>query len=215
MELVNKNTFKKYECYSDDFIFFCEKNKIKLPKINSIKGQVVSLMTSVDNRNKFIDRNLLDEFIKFIGMDSMDIIQSINKTNQWGLMSKTIEKKFYTIPYPFIYIDIHLKKRNIQELSGRDDKINYIKKYLTYNYIDIPNDKWEIGHMDPNDPNVSDEKLVYQPPIQGKFRDRFKYDSMGLIKLPTPQELNKNMDKYYSKEEQIKILDILKKRLES
>lgn len=213
MEIVNEITFKKYTTYSDEFLSFCEENKIKIPNINSLKGQVVALMTNSDNRNKFIDRELLDKFIMIVNMNSKDVIQAINKTDQWGLKSETIKRKYYTIPFPFVFVDIHIKKRTLPKLENRDDKIDFIKEYLIYNYIDIPNDKWEIGHMDPNDPDISEEKLVYQPPIQGKFRDRFKFDNIGLIKFPTPQELENNFDKYYSEEEQKTILNILLKRL--
>ncbi len=213
MDFLNTKTFLKYNTYDKDFIIFCEKNNIKIPNINSIKGQVVALMTNFDNRNKFIDRSLLEKFMSSINMNSKDIIQSINKTDQWGLMSKTIERKYYTIPFPFIYVDIHIKKRSLNKIENRDEKISFIKEYLIFNYINIPNDKWEVGHIDPNDSDISDEKLVYQPPIQGKFRDRFKYDSMGLIKYPTPQELDRKFDKYYSEKEQILLYNILKKRL--
>jgi hypothetical protein len=213
MEFINEITFKKYTEYSDEFLSFCVENGIKIPNINSLKGQVVALMTYSDNRNKFIDRELLDKFIKIINLNSKDVIQAVNKTDQWGLKSETIKRKYYTIPFPFIYVDIHIKKRTLPKLEKRDDKINFIKEYLIYNYIDIPNDKWEIGHMDPNDPDISEEKLVYQPPIQGKFRDRFKFDNIGLIRFPTPQELENNFDKYYSEEEQKIIFSILNKRL--
>jgi hypothetical protein len=213
MELINEKTFKKYTDYSVEFLTFCEKNSIKTPKINSIKGQVVALMTHPDNRNKFIDRNSLEKFNKINNLNSKDIIQAINKTEQWGLKSETIRKKYYTIPFPFLYIDIHIKKRKLPKLENKDENINFIKEYLKHNYIDVPNDKWEIGHKDPNDPDISEEKLVYQPPIQGKFRDRFKFDDFGLIKFPTPQELEKNFDKYYSKDEQKIILNILSEKI--
>jgi disulfide oxidoreductase YuzD len=170
-------------------------------------------MTHSDNRNKFIYRELLDEFIKIVGYKSNDIIQSINKTSQWGLKSQTINRKYYTIPYPFVYIDIHLRKRDFSKLKNREQKIKLIKDYLIDNYINVPPELWEIGHRDPNDPDTLEEKLVYQPPIQGRFRDRFKYDEMGLTKTPTPQELKNNFDRYYSLAEQKEIYVILQKRL--
>lgn len=213
MELVNEITFKKYITYSDEFLSFCKDKKIKIPNINSIKGQIIALMTNPDNRNKFIDRELLDKFINIIGLSSKDVIQAINKTDQWGLKSEKIKRKYYAIPFPFVFVDIHIKKRKLPKLENRDDRINFIKEYIIYNYINIPNDKWEIGHMDPNNPNITEENLVYQPPIQGKFRDRFKFDNIGLIKYPTPQELENNFDKYYSIEEQKVMLEILLKRL--
>jgi hypothetical protein len=209
----NEETFKKYTNYGEDFLSFCSVNGVKIPNINTLKGQVVALMTSPINRNKYIDRGQLEKFIKTIKMESKDVIQTINKTDQWGLKSETVNRKFYTIPFPFVYVSIHIKKRILPKLENRDDKINYIKEYLTHNYLNIPNDKWEVGHMSPNDPNITENKLIYQPPIQGKFRDRFKYDNIGLIKYPTPQELSSNFDKYYTEDEQKTIFNLLKKRL--
>lgn len=209
MELINELTFKKYIEYNDEFLSFCNSNGVKIPNINSLRGQIVALMTSPENRNKFINRESLNKFIKSIGLSSKDVIQAVNKTDQWGLKSETVSRQYYMIPFPFIYIDIHIKKRTLPKLTNRNDKINFQKEFMIHNYINVPNDKWEVGHMDPNNPNVCEENLVYQPPIQSKYRDRFKFDNIGLLRYPTPQELSNNIDLYYSEEEQKKILNIL------
>ena len=83
---------------------------------------------------------------------------------------------------------------------------------LKENYIDIPNELWEVGHKDPNNPDNSEKNLVYQPPIQGKSRDGYKYDDLGILKYPTSQELERKFDKYYSIEEQKKIYEFLSKK---
>src|ERR1035437_3468709 len=190
MKFIEIENVKAFDKYDDEFIKFCKKHEINIPKLNSLKGQVIALMTFKKNRNKYVDRDILNLFISKIGFSSKDVIQLINKTDQWGLKHITLERKFYTIPFPFIYVGLHLKKRDIKFSShNRDEKIDYIKEYLVDNYINVPNEKWEVGHLDPNNPDGSEENLVYQPPIQGKFRDRFKFDKMGLIKYPTPNEL--------------------------
>lgn len=203
-------SFSKFAEYSVDFKDFCDSNGITLPNINSIKGQVIALLTHEENRNLYIDRPRLDSFLKRAGFASRDSIQAINKTDQWGLVHVTEDRKYYKIPYPFQFTDLHLKKRNLAKIGGgRDEKINFIKEYISVNYTDIKNDDWQIGHKDPNSTDSSEENLIYQPPIQGRYRDRFKFDDIGLTKWPTTRELENNFNKYYSDEEQMKILEIL------
>lgn len=199
--------------YSTEFIEFCKENKIKIPKIKSRKGQAIALLTKKENLNKYIDRENLTKFFNNQNMKSSDPIQCINKTDQWGLVGKTEEKKYYTIPYPFQYTDLHIKKRKFNKISGdKDEMIDNTKKYLMENYIDIANDKWQKGHKNPDIDDNSEENLVYQPPIQGKFRNRFKFDSIGLLKIPTSSELIENFDIYYTIEEQQNISNNLNKK---
>jgi hypothetical protein len=213
-QIIDVSNVSKFTTYEQDFIIFCEDNAITTPNINTLKGQVIALLTKKENRNKYIDREKLDSFLKSINMFSADSIQIVNKTDQWGLKHQTVDRKWYNIPYPFEFIDIHIKKRKISfQVLDRDSKIDFIKEYIKFNYLDVPNYKWEIGHKDPNKP-TSDDNLVLQPPIQGKFRDRFKFDDIGLIKYPTPQELDRNPFLYYSQEEWIKIIENYKKRLD-
>lgn len=214
-KIVCESTFKNYYEFDSEFLSFCKKNNITPPKLNTIKGQVIALMTCQENHNKLVTRELLNQFLDIIGMKSKDIVQAINKTEQWGLESTTYKRMYYTIPYPFSYVDIHIKKRKIKKTGNKDEQIDLIKEWISKNYLEVPNNKWELGHMDPNNPNPSENDIVYQPPIQGRYRDRFKYDKLGLTKYPTPQELDENFDKYYSEEEQKKLYQILKKKFDN
>jgi hypothetical protein len=67
---------------------------------------------------------------------------------------------------------------------------------------DVPNDDWQVGHLDPTVADASESNLAFQPPIQGKYRDRFKWDPMFQRMWPTGKELVSKMDEYYTKEEQ-------------
>ncbi len=215
IDLIKVEKFGKFLKHSKEFTAFCKLNNIAEKKMNTAGGQVLALMTCKKNFNKHIDRAGLIEFIDKIGEESGDVIQLINKTDQWGLVAKTIDRKYYTIPFPFQYIDLHLKKRDIN-IGGldRNERINLVKEFLIKNYIEVPNDKWQVGHLNPNIPDGSSDKLVFQPPIQGKYRDKFIFDEMGLMKYPTPQELKNNFEKYYSEGEMLEIYEILKKRLQ-
>jgi hypothetical protein len=200
--IINELKSEPYESYSDVFMEFCNKFNIKMPKINSLRGQSIAMLTNVNNLNKGINRETLEVYFKSINYKSSDAIQTINKSDQWGLHW---EKKdgYYYIPFPFQYVSLHVNKRKISKIGGnKDEKINNIKDFIKINYIDVPNELWQAGHKDPNKEDSDEDNLVYQPPIQGKYRDRFKYDDMGLLRIPTITELFNNFDKYYPNKEE-------------
>jgi hypothetical protein len=204
--LVSSRHYKtKFEEYDPEFMAFCEDNNITVPKLGSLKGQVIALVTHRNNRNKYVNRDILEAFLSHIEMKSGDCIQLVNKTEQWGLKSESTKhegKQHYRVPYPFEYIALHVKKRSKLVISGsKEDKVDYIKDWIKTNYIDVPFEKWEIGHKDPNSEDNSEANLVYQPPIQGRFRDRFKFDEYGLIRYPTVKELKNNTHIYYNDDE--------------
>jgi hypothetical protein len=65
--------------------------------------------------------------------------------------------------------------------------------------------------LDPTIADASEANLALQPPIQGKTRNRFKWDPLFRKMWPTGKELISKMDEYYTKEEQQIILDYLSK----
>lgn len=197
---------------------FIQKNNIK--PINKYKNGnftiryvVLSKMTNDDviKSGAWFSRKALDEELEKYGLVSRDCIQSINKTEQWGLgnpesrrVGRDIEYRF---TYPFKFVDVHIKKRKIDGSVSlnRDEEINLIKEILNKYYIGVPNEKWELGHRNPEIEDSSPSNLVWQPPIQGKTRDRYIFDSLGLMKYPTPKEIARDPLKYYS-EKQLKEL---------
>jgi hypothetical protein len=98
-----------------------------------------------------------------------------------------------------------VKRKNLQKIANKDEKINEIKKWYQDHILEIPNDLWQVGNI----PDTSEKNLCYQPPIQSKYRDRFKFDSLFFKMWPTPKELLPKFDKFYSEEEQKEIYDHL------
>jgi hypothetical protein len=194
----------KYTAYEEALYDWSNNHNIKLPSLKSVRGQVIALMTDNKFDTKLFTRDILDCFLNKMDLKSNDVIQIANKTDQWGLLHTTYKRKYYYIPRPYIYIAIHLGKRKnfgkaIDEAS-KLEKIKNTKDFLTKFYIDIPDNDWDMGHIDPT--GKSDAcNLVMQPPIQRAYRNRFKFDEHGLRLCPTIDELKTNVSKYYSQVE--------------
>jgi hypothetical protein len=209
--IVISSFTKKFDKYTAEFIEFIKKNNIKPPSLQTTSGQGIALLTCEENRGKYVLRDDLETFFDALNLKTKDAIQCVNKCEQWGLR-RSQTKGIYSIPYPFEYFPLHINKRkNVKIVGDRDEAINTIKQFVQENYIDVPNDKWQIGHKDPSKP-TAENNVIYQPPIQGKYRDRYKFDDLGLTKYPTVSELLKNLDKYYSVEEQQELFDALSKK---
>jgi len=197
-------------------------NKYKNGKI-TIKYVILSKMTNDDviKSGAWFSRKALDEELEKYGLVSRDCIQSINKTEQWGLgnpesrkVGRDIEYRF---TYPFKFVDVHMKKRkNYGSMSlNRDEEIDLIKENIKKDYLDVPNDKWELGHRNPDIEDSGPSNLVWQPPIQGKYCNRYIFDSLGLMKHPTPKEISRNPLKYYSEDQLREIHDFLCNRFKA
>jgi hypothetical protein len=194
----------RYEEFDGLFVEWTKENNIKLPTLTSFKGQVIALMTDPLFENFIFDRKALDAFLAKLGTRSKDVIQIPNKTDQWGLVHKTYNKQYYHIPRPFQYIGVHIKKRtnfkNVADTETKAAMVAQTKDFLLKYYIDVPDDKWDLGHIDPQGSNAADN-LIMQPPIQRAYRDRFKFDEHGLRLCPTVEEIKKNTNRYFSKED--------------
>lgn len=202
---------KKFDTYESDFIEFTDRHGIKPPSLQTPSGQGIALLTCKANRDKYALRVDLETFFNVIELQTKDAIQCVNKCEQWGLRRAQTKGK-YSIPYPFEYFPLHINKRkNLKIVGDRNEVINTVKQFLQKNYLDVPNEDWQIGHKDPS-LATSENNVIYQPPIQGRYRDRYKFDDLGLTKYPTVSELLKSFDKYYSVQEQQEILDALRKK---
>jgi hypothetical protein len=208
LNLINE----KYSSHNTQFITWANNNNIGLPSLSSAKGQIIALITDQQFINKLFTREMLGKFLNKFDINSNDVIQIVNKTDQWGLLHKTYKRKYYYIPRPFTLISIHLNKRKgFSKLIDEDTKkenIKNTKDFLKKYYIDIPDKDWDIGHIDPNG-SSSSNNIVMQPPIQRAYRNRFKFDKYGLRLCPTVDELSSNLNKYYSKEEIDKLKELL------
>lgn len=201
--------------YPAELIEFAERNKIPLIPISSMRGQALALMAQPEIRgNKYVDRDLAVQFFEMIGMQTKDAIQQFNKPTGFARIK---ERGKYCLKFPFEADMTDILKRKDVSISGdRDEQINIIKEFHREMITDVPNDKWQIGHLDPTIPDSSESNLAYQPPIQGKFRDRFKFDRYFMKMWPTVKELcdRDNLGKYYIIEEQRVLYEFLKKKFD-
>ena len=168
-------------------------------------------MSQPEVRGKFyIERDDASAFFKAIGFETVDSIQPFNKSNV-ALKKMDIKKGQYCLEYPYVLSTIDIDKRKGCSINeNRDDYINKVKKWWSDNLVNVANEKWEIGHLDPTIPISSSTNLAYQPPLQGRYRNRFKWDGFFHKMWPTGDEWIANMDEYHTEDEQKKMLSALK-----
>ena len=211
-----ENYTKMFEAYPEDLIEFAKENDIELPTITGKRGQALALMAQPEIRGQFyVDRKTAELFFKNISMYSADVIQAFNKST--GIKRMDVKGK-YCLKYPFEADKVDIDKRKDANISGdRNLYINAVKEWHRENVIDVPNEKWQVGHLDPTIGDSSEKNLAYQPPIQGKYRDRFKFCKSFIKMWPTAKELvNKNkISEYYTDEEQKILYEALKKKFET
>ena len=204
----------RFVAYPADFVEFAEVNHLTLLSLSSLRGQALALMAQPELRGqKHLTRDEAVKFFQQIGMETTDAIQQFNKETGFKRMKM---KGNYCLKYPFEADTTHLVKRKGATIRGdRDEQINAQKAWWKENLLDVPNDQWEIGHLDPTIDDASEKNLAYQPPIQGKYRDRFKFDAYFLKMWPTADELTPKMDEYYTEKEQRRMYEALKKKFET
>ena len=211
-----ENYTKMFEAYPDELREFAKENEIELPTITGKRGQALALMAQPEIRGQFyVDRKTAELFFKNINMYSADVIQAFNKST--GIKRMDVKGK-YCLKYPFEADKVDIDKRKDANISGdRNLYINAVKEWHRENVIDVPNEKWQVGHLDPTIGDSSEKNLAYQPPIQGKYRDRFKFCKSFIKMWPTAKELvNKNkISIYYTEEEQKILYEALKKKFET
>ena len=148
-------------------------------------------------------------------MKTDDAIQHFNKP--WGpLKRKNGEKGRYGLEFPFSIDEVMRdKRRGVEQPSDRDGQIEGVKRFWRKHWCvcSVPNEKWQIGHLDPTIGDSTNENLAMQPPIQAQFRDRFKWDRLFQKMWPTAEkELIPKIDTYYTEAEQRKLLEALQTR---
>jgi len=198
-----------FDKYPDELVQFAKDNSNILPNIISIRGQALALLSQPENRGqKYADREIATQFFKNIGKTTDDSIQAFNK--DFGGIQKIQIKGKYCLQYPFTSDKTDVIKRAGAKLSGdKTEAISLIKGLAKKNIIDVPDDNWQLGHLDPTIPNAGEDNLAWQPPIQGKYRDRFKFCPFFQKMWPTGNELISKWDEYYTEDEQKKIFDNL------
>ncbi len=204
----------KFEAYPSDLIVFAEANTLKLPSLSSLKGQALALLAQPEIRGtQHIEREHATKFFQQIGMETSDSIQPFNKG--FGLKEIKVKGKI-CLCYPFEKDTVNQEKRKGAVIHGdKDAAIQSVKDYYAKHIVEVPNSLWQVGHLDPTIGDASEKNLAWQPPIQGKYRDRFKFDSSFLKMWPTAeQELIPKIDDYYTEKEQRLLLDALLRKFE-
>jgi hypothetical protein len=181
--------------YPEEFIEFCVKNKLKPPSIKSATGIALSVM--LQNKFNYWNRETCDAFCEKFKINTKDSIQLFNKHSQWGIKTNSgmVKGKLYVV-YPYSLSNKHKMRKNFKYMNNDVEKfkeIEKIKSTIKVDYIDVPNNLWQLGHKNPNSTDNTLNNLVLQPPIQGKYRDNYIFIDT-ITKFPTPQKL-KNMIK--------------------
>lgn len=141
-------------------------------------------------------------------METADAIQHFNKAT--GFVRLNMRGK-YCLKTPLECDTTDLEKRQGVHVH-RNYIINRIKDWWKKHLIDIPNDEWHIGHLDPTMNDALEKNIGYQLPIQAKYRNRFKFDDFFLKMWPTASELIPKMDNFYTNQEQRMIYEALRNK---
>jgi len=176
--------------FPEEFTEFCRINDLKPPNITTGNGKALSVM--ITYKGNYWDRKTCDQFVEKFKIETKDSIQLFNKHNQWGIQTNSgIERGKLYIVYPYTLSNKHKMRKNFK-FDGTDEEknleINKIKSTIKADYIDVGNDLWQLGHKNPASTDNSNENLVLQPPIQGKYRDNYIFIDT-LTKFPVPNKL--------------------------
>ena len=176
-----------------DFIAFAKSNNCYLPKKENSRGGFETLAAMVNNPYKFFDgRDDTDAFCKKFNIKTKDSIQLFNKKAQDGFKMSGERAKYY-IARPYTVSNKKAMRENFKfdgTEAGKNEEINKWKTHIRENYLDESNDKWQLGHKNPETTDNTSANLILQPPIQAKYRDRYIFID-PLTKIPTPSELFK------------------------
>jgi hypothetical protein len=197
--------------YPEEFLKFCRENEIIPPKINTGIGKALSLMLNFPNN--YFTRKECDEVKLKFNIKTSDSIQLFNKLEQFGI--KCSEKRGrYSIKTPYEVTNKYKMRKGFKYDGTKESKnaeIDNIKFHLMGNYIEIPNEEWQLGHKNPEIEDNTNVNMVLQPPIQGKYRDNFIFIDT-FTKIPTPKKLKQmieNTESPYSHKQLIEIRDFL------
>ena len=212
MPILISNFKTKFLQYPEDLLSAAAEANLSLPGLTSKTGQALALMGQPGVRGEmYITRKEAEQFYSQIGMDSQDSIQMFNKNTVFKRLN--LPKGRYCLEYPFV-IDLGKRKR-VSIHGDRDACIDMIKKFWRDNLTEVPNSEWQIGHLDPTTNDNSQTNLTFQPPIQARYRDRFKWCPLFMKMWPTGDELVSKFNKYYTEQEQRHIYASLRTKFES
>ncbi len=174
--------------YPEEFKEFCKKNELKYPNIETGNGKALCAMLLTPN--KYWERESINAFVKKFNIKTKDSIQLFNKHSQWGIATSSIRGKNYIL-YPYELSHKNIMRKNFKFDGTNEEKnnaIDQIKQEILGDYVNIPNEEWQLGHKNPDSADNSSKNLILQPPIQGKYRDNYIFTDT-LTKIPTPKKI--------------------------
>ena len=184
---LNTTYLNSMKVYPDEFIHFIKKHNLTPPRITSGNGK--ALLAMLLNPSFYFTRASCRTFVEIMKIDTADSIQLFNKHEQWGIKTSNIRGKYY-IKTPYELSNKYKMRKGFKydgTLEEKNNAIEEIKGHIKSNYCDVPNSDWQLGHKNPDSTDNSNNNLVLQPPIQGKYRDRYIFLDT-LTKIPTPKE---------------------------
>lgn len=185
-----------YTEYPAEFLQFCQEKGLKPPTITTGNGLALAAMLA--NKFTFWNRETCDAFVSKFNIITKDSIQLFNKHSQWGIQTNSgIERGRLYIVYPYALSNKHKMRKDFKfdgTLQQKYIEIDKIKSTIKTDYIDVPNECWQLGHKNPGSTDSSNENLVLQPPIQGKYRDNYVFIDT-LTKFPLASKLECMIEK--------------------
>jgi hypothetical protein len=182
--------------YPSAFLNFCTLNQMRPPRFHSNAGK--ALRTMLAHPSYYWTRTSCDAFVKKFNLTSKDSIQMFNKHAQWGLCTNSgTDRERYYVVYPYRTSTKYNIRKNFTyngTADERNKKIEQIKSTIKTDYIDVPNEKWQLGHKNPDMDHLDGKNMVLQPPIQCKYRDDYIWIDT-LTKMPMPNKLQRMVSK--------------------
>jgi hypothetical protein len=188
IEQINIDEMDTIPEYPEEFVEFAKANNLAPPRFNSKNGKALSAM--LNNPYKYWNRESADQFVKKFGIETKDSIQLFNKHEQWGIKTSNQRGKNYIL-YPYSLSNKHKMRKDFKfdgSVAEKNAEIDKIKSTIQHDYVDVPNESWQLGHKNPESDDNKSSNLVLQPPIQAKYRDKYIFLDT-LTKIPTPKTI--------------------------
>jgi hypothetical protein len=211
IEKINVDNIDVIPEYPEEFVEFAKTHNLAPPRFNSKNGKALSAM--LNNPYNYWNRESADQFVKKFGIETKDSIQLFNKHEQWGIKTSSERGKNYIL-YPYSLSNKHKMRKDFKfdgSAAEKNDEIDKIKSTIKNDYVDVPNESWQLGHKNPESDDNKSSNLILQPPIQAKYRDKYIFLDT-LTKIPTPKtiiQLYKSGDCPYTTEQLVQLKEWL------